>query len=352
MSEGESKNELANVLKVDELKLSVKVAQEESKATSRREALFATLSSPIGLAIVSGSVTIMAGILTGFVSSCNSLNLEKSKLQGQIIMEAINVPPGPDQQTQVIKNLLFFSDESKIIELPPSVIRSLRSKLPKDEQGPVIPTVARQAPIGTEGSASTSSGKTKGGPDQPFERLSNQEVIQLLSRRPFGTGSFKPKFVVLHHTTAPSLAQRPMGFADVHLINLQNYHKFQLKWKAGPHFLIDQSGIIRFSPLDAPGVHARSFNRDSIGVEMLGNYDVEEWTDPIKGYTIHLLACLCLAIGAEADSIKFHRDDPSTPKTCPGRKIRKSEVVRLVAEKMRDGTLKAAFQKPATPAGP
>lgn len=351
MSQGDSKKELTDVLKVDELKLSVKVAQEDAKPSTGGGGLQKTLSTPVGLAIVSGSVTIMAGILTSFVSSCNSLNLERSKLQGQIIMEAINVPAGPDQQTQIIKNLLFFSDESEIISLPPKVIQSLKDKLPKDDRGPSIPSVASTVGSSIGRSSGGSGGKSRGGPEQAFERLSNDDAVQLLAERPFGGGSFKPAYVVLHHTASPSLAERPTGFSDNNLINLQNYYKIQLKWKAGPHFFVDQSGIIRFSPLDAPGVHAASFNRDSIAVDMLGNYDAEKWTDPIKGYTIHLLACLCLALGVEAETIKFHSEDPRSNKGCPGKNISKEEVIRLVKDKMMDPVLKSAFTKRAPPSG-
>jgi len=49
------------------------------------------------------------------------------------------------------------------------------------------------------------------------------------------------------------------------------------------------------------------------------------------------LAIMCKRLGVKADTIKFHRDDPKTSKTCPGTKVKKAYVVNSV-QQIIDGT--------------
>lgn len=148
--------------------------------------------------------------------------------------------------------------------------------------------------------------------------------------------------VTVHHTGTPDLIQRPQGWKIQHMRNLAHFYGKQLGWSAGPHLFTDEDQIFGLSPLTAPGVHARSFNRSSIGIEMLGNYDRED-PDGERGKqvlrtTIHCVATLLKRLGLEADekTVKFHRDDPRTSKTCPGKKIGKIWFVGEVAKAMEE----------------
>lgn len=153
--------------------------------------------------------------------------------------------------------------------------------------------------------------------------------------------SFRPEFVTLHHTSAPSLAQRPDGFTEQHLRNLLSYYQDQLGWSGGPHIFVDdrEDGIIVFQRLDMRGVHAVSFNRNSWGIEMLGDYDSEEFTSgrgaKVRDLSVQAIALLNQRIGAKPESLRFHRDDPQTNKTCPGMKVQKADMVARVASAMR-----------------
>ncbi|MDX2066368.1 MAG: peptidoglycan recognition family protein [Fimbriimonadaceae bacterium] len=150
-------------------------------------------------------------------------------------------------------------------------------------------------------------------------------------------GTFVPQFVTLHHTGAPSLAQRPTGFEPQHLTNLLHYYQNQLGWSGAPHFFIDDrsDGIIVFQDLTKRGVHAASFNRISWGIEMLGNFDMEPFHTgrgaKVRDLSMQTLAICCKHLGVTADSIRFHRDDPQTSKSCPGRGVDKADVVRRVS---------------------
>jgi N-acetylmuramoyl-L-alanine amidase CwlA len=145
--------------------------------------------------------------------------------------------------------------------------------------------------------------------------------------------SWKPKFVVIHHTAAPSLAQRPNGFTEQHMRNIESFYE-EKGWSAGPHLFIDDDQVWLFSTLEKKGVHAVAFNVNGIGIEMLGNYDVEDPKSG-RGYliitnTAKAVAILLKKLGLTNDSIRFHRDDPNTSKTCPGTKVEKSWFINEV----------------------
>jgi len=158
--------------------------------------------------------------------------------------------------------------------------------------------------------------------------------------------------VTIHHTGAPALIDRPKGFTIQHMRNIQSFYETERKWFRGPHLFTDEDQIFGMSPLTARGTHAESFNTTSIGIEMLGNYDVES---PNEGRgreviltTAAATAALLLRLGLPASekTILFHRDDPKTTKTCPGKRVDKAVFIALVKNAM------TAASQPAAPAIP
>lgn len=146
--------------------------------------------------------------------------------------------------------------------------------------------------------------------------------------------------VTVHHTSSPSLSQRPKGWLIQHMRNLKDFYKRKLGWSAGPHLFTDEDQIFGMSSLWRRGVHARSFNARSIGIETLGNYDKE---DPTTGRglacwltTAEATAILLKEMGLSVSTktVKFHRDDPLTSKSCPGNKVSKEWFLQLVEKFM------------------
>lgn len=144
------------------------------------------------------------------------------------------------------------------------------------------------------------------------------------------------KGVTLHHTAVPSLVQRPAGFKLNHIKNLEHFYRNEKGWSAGPHFFVDEDQCWGLSHPSEPGVHASSFNRDCIGLEILGNYDVED-AETGRGLACWTMAAAVtkvlldwLGLSANEQTVRFHRDDPATPKQCPGSSIRKSWVLGLI----------------------
>ncbi len=145
--------------------------------------------------------------------------------------------------------------------------------------------------------------------------------------------TWKPSCIVIHHCSEPSLAQRPIGFQSKHMENLRDFYEGK-GWHAGPHLFIDDHAVWTFSPMTEPGVHAVSFNKTGVGIEMLGDYDVEDpWTGrglDVLTNTAKAVRGLMRRLSLDETCIRFHRDDPKTSKTCPGTKISHEQFLALV----------------------
>ena len=146
--------------------------------------------------------------------------------------------------------------------------------------------------------------------------------------------AWRPSFIVLHNTASPSLAQRPNGLTDQHIHNLVEFYRDTQKWKAGPHLFIDDHQIWVFTPLTVSGTHSPSWNKLSIGVEMLGDFDVEAFNSgrgaKVRDNAVAALATLHAVLGIDSHTMRLHREDPLTTHACPGTNVHKSEVIQAV----------------------
>jgi hypothetical protein len=133
------------------------------------------------------------------------------------------------------------------------------------------------------------------------------------------------KGITMHHTWNPSLRNRPRGLTIQHIRNLQSYYQNDLGWSRGPHLFVDDDQIFGMSPLEERGIHAVSFNRTHLGIEVLGNYDAES---PVSGRgkacwgtAKEAVEILLRKMERGTEAVNGHRDDPRTNKTCPGTKV-------------------------------
>ena len=146
--------------------------------------------------------------------------------------------------------------------------------------------------------------------------------------------AWRPAFIVLHNTAAPSLAQRPDGLSKQHILNLEAFYRDTQKWKAGPHLFIDDAQIWVFTPLTVSGTHSPSFNKTALGIEMLGDSEKEAFDSgrglKVRQNTVAALATLSAILGLDPNTMKIHREDPATTHACPGKNVRKLEVIQEV----------------------
>jgi len=148
--------------------------------------------------------------------------------------------------------------------------------------------------------------------------------------------TWRPSFIVLHNTGAPSLADRPDGLTEKHLENLVGYYRDQLKWSAGPHLFVDDKQIWVFTPLTVPGVHSPSWNHVSLGLEMLGDYENEDFDNgrglEVRQNAVAAMVSLSAVLGIDCNTMKLHREDPLTTHACPGKNVKKLLVIQEVHE--------------------
>jgi hypothetical protein len=150
--------------------------------------------------------------------------------------------------------------------------------------------------------------------------------------------AWRPSFIVLHNTAAPSLAQRPNGLTEQHIENLEVFYRDQQKWSAGPHLFIDDKQIWVFTSLIVSGVHSPSWNKAAFGIEMLGNYESEAFDSgrglAVRRNTIAAMATLNAVVGLDPKKMRLHREDQLTTHACPGKNVRKLEVIQQVQDLM------------------
>ena len=110
--------------------------------------------------------------------------------------------------------------------------------------------------------------------------------------------------------------------------NLEHYYRDEQKWSAGPHLFIADDLIWVLTPLTTSGRHSPSWNAISWGVEMVGEYQIEDFGDAVRDNTLAALTTLHALAGLDPNKLRFHKEDPiTTHKTCPGRKVNKADII-------------------------
>lgn len=147
--------------------------------------------------------------------------------------------------------------------------------------------------------------------------------------------AWTPRFAVLHNTQIPRLDEWHNAPGERRMAGLESYYRDDQKWSAGPHLFIADDLIWVFTPLTTPGVHSPSWNGVAWGIETVGDYDKEDLPQEVFDNIIAALSTLYCAVGLDAESLRFHKEDPATThRGCPGVNLIKREVVDALTIKM------------------
>lgn len=162
--------------------------------------------------------------------------------------------------------------------------------------------------------------------------------------------AWRPSFIVLHNTGIPSLADRPNGLSQEQINNLQSFYRDDQGWKAGPHLFIDDKQIWVFTPLTVSGTHSPSWNKVALGIEMLGDYEKESFDSgrglAVRKNAVSAIATISAVLGLDPNTLRLHREDPLTTHACPGKNVRKLEIIQEVQDLM---TTRHAGEHPIKP---
>ena len=148
--------------------------------------------------------------------------------------------------------------------------------------------------------------------------------------------TWRPSFIVLHNTAIPSLAQRPNGFTEQHIRNLEGFYRDTQKWSAGPHLFVDDRQIWVFTSLTMSGVHSPSWNKVALGIEMLGDYETEPFSHgrglAVRNNAVSAMATISAVLGLDPQTMRLHKEDVGTRHKCPGKNVDRGEVIQEVIQ--------------------
>lgn len=161
---------------------------------------------------------------------------------------------------------------------------------------------------------------------------------------------WRPKFTVVHNTSAPDLKLYAKWVArgnpsdEQWMRNLEGFYRDTQHWSAGPHIFVTPRGICVFTPLTTTGVHSPSWNSISWGVETVGEFEREPFYGAIHDNLVAALGILHSASGLSplpyrlgVTGLHFHKEDVrTTHRTCPGRNMVKEKLIADVQNFMRN----------------
>lgn len=177
----------------------------------------------------------------------------------------------------------------------------------------------------------------------------------------FDFGAHPPTFVVLHHTSLPdaSWGKLKTGSWDAGELGLSSeliYRKrlgqltavmryyARKSWDRGPHLFIDDRWIWLFSPMDGPGIHARTGNGTetsfSVGIEVVGHFAKKRWPKTIETLVGGAVATLQRKLGTfelahahGAGGLSSHREWGKP--ACPGEAITDDYWLNVIQREAR-----------------
>ena len=160
-------------------------------------------------------------------------------------------------------------------------------------------------------------------------------------------GAWRPKFPTLHNTGAPSLAQW-MAYGPTPQerwgASLNAYYK-GLGWHAGPALVVCPDYVWNLCDIMQPGVSVSCWNDRTVGIEMVGDYDVgaQDQFNVGEGAKVRDNAAAVLAALQEKfgwgdlgdylvgeRGLHFHKECIVDHHSCPGGQVTKPDMLARV----------------------
>jgi N-acetylmuramoyl-L-alanine amidase len=130
--------------------------------------------------------------------------------------------------------------------------------------------------------------------------------------------------IVVHHAAAPR---------STTVEQIRGWHKVKGWSDIGYHYLLRQPtdasipvlSMGRPHNLDSKwepweyGAHAKGNNSASIGLCLVGNFDVDPLPAAMRGLLVKQLVSLCSTFRLPASAVKGHKEMPGAATACPGR---------------------------------
>lgn len=165
-----------------------------------------------------------------------------------------------------------------------------------------------------------------------FNKIDTAELLKTLD-------GYKFSQLHLHHTWKPT-HRNFNGYNHVKLQeNMENYHVNTLGWDyIGQHLSLFPDGVwVTGRPFSVTPASIKGWNEGALAVEMIGNFDLpgtgafnDLGYDKLEGeQKVEILKIIKYFIDKYGEqSVKFHRDNPTAGKTCPGTSLNKQDLMR------------------------
>jgi hypothetical protein len=106
------------------------------------------------------------------------------------------------------------------------------------------------------------------------------------------------------------------------------------------HFFCCPAYVWNLCDLRADGVSVSCWNHETIGIEMVGDYEVggDDFAsgpgECVRDNAVWTLACLHEKFGWDPETIRFHRECRADRHACPGGKVDKKAIIEAVKSQM------------------
>ena len=129
----------------------------------------------------------------------------------------------------------------------------------------------------------------------------------------------KVEYIIVHHTQRNEDSPSWVRFR----------HKYNREWEdIGYHFLIGNPGpytedgkLYEGRSEELVGAHALGHNKNSIGICLIGDFDVFMPSEKQLKTLILFLREKIKQYGIPVENVKGHRELPNVKKTCPGKNV-------------------------------
>lgn len=129
--------------------------------------------------------------------------------------------------------------------------------------------------------------------------------------------------LVLHHTAfaTSGIGGRTLAAESAHMRAIQRWHLDRGWATVGYHFVVAPSGrVFRGRPVDRLGAHVLGHNAGTVGICLMGNFELERPTPEALSSLAHVRAAL--VPGGAAVALRAHRDHRGHERSaCPGRHL-------------------------------
>ena len=126
------------------------------------------------------------------------------------------------------------------------------------------------------------------------------------------------KQIVIHHSATKPISVSGQADAEA----FARYHVIELGWPGiGYHYVIGKDGtVLKTNPNSVSSYHAGKANATSLGVCLVGVFDIKEPPQEQWEAALRLTRELMGAYGIPAERVIGHREVPAA-KSCPGNKF-------------------------------